>query len=146
MSLSLSGALTQPLVNNWTGLLVRPSKGLAHIQCLQPWLSSSSSAEAEEFPARVLQQIISCHLRCLGKYPSTAAGKHSCLYTYLKMYPISFLHMRKKRSTTVQNLHKTSSERQYCLLLIISKKGLLINIQYWWSFGTHNTAKCCIPT
>lgn len=36
----------------------------------QPQLSSSSSAAAEEFPARVLQQIVSHHLRCLCKYPS----------------------------------------------------------------------------
>ena len=40
----------------------------------QPQLSSSSSAAAEEFPARVLQQIVSHHLRCLGKYPSTVGG------------------------------------------------------------------------
>lgn len=45
---------------------------------LEPWterepprLGSGSSAAAEEFPARVLQQIISHHLRSLSKYPST---------------------------------------------------------------------------
>lgn len=40
----------------------------------QPRLGSGSSAAAEEFPVRVLQQIISHHLRSLGKYPSTATG------------------------------------------------------------------------
>lgn len=56
-----------------------PSEHWAERLQTQPQLSSSSSVKAEEFPARVLQQIVSHHLRCLCKYPSTAVRKHSSL-------------------------------------------------------------------
>lgn len=48
--------------------------GKPGIEREQPRLGSGSSAAAEEFPVRVLQQIISHHLRSLCKYPSTATG------------------------------------------------------------------------
>lgn len=108
-----------------------PSEHWAERLQTQPQLSSSSSVTAEEFPARVLQQIVSHHLRCLCKYPSTAVRKHST--------PSD----EKKRSTTVQKLQETLNERPYSLLLMIGKSlssFLLINTQYWWSFGTCNTA------
>lgn len=57
----------------------------------QPQLSSSSSAAAEEFPARVLQQIVSHHLRCLGKYPSTAGGSKGNTHQ-LSVGPSLWLH------------------------------------------------------
>lgn len=67
--------------------------------------------------------------------------------SYLLLVNLFFLfvfsQMRKKRSTTVQKLQETLNERPYSLLLMIGKSlssFLLINTEYWWSFGTCNTA------
>lgn len=110
----------------------------------QPQLSSSSSAAAEEFPARVLQQIVSHHLRCLGKYPSTAGGSKGnthqlsvgpslWLHPFLSLSLIYFLWTRfffffsdeKKRSTTVQNIQETVW--QFSLLLMIWKLLVILS-------------------
>lgn len=112
-----SGLSEEPPETVWHDVFRSPEQSVCSPQ---PQLSSSSSAAAEEFPARVLQQIVSHHLRCLGKYPSTVGGSThrlcvgppslslSLSLIYFLIYVFFSLSLslwdERKWSTTVQNI------------------------------------------
>lgn len=75
----------------------------------QPQISSSSSAAAEEFPAKVLQQIVSHPLRSLGKHPPAVgrrvhrASLNAAYLLSLSSLRLFFFSGEKRRSTDVRN-------------------------------------------
>lgn len=114
LSITPSSILTQHRPRQTSGLSAGPANCVAQ-HSSEPWmerlqkqpqLSLSSSAAAEEFPARVLQQIVSHRLRCLRKYPS------SC---------------RKKRREQTPAL--------WMHLLSLSVSYLLLVNMFWWETG-----------
>lgn len=131
-----------------------PSEHWAERLQTQPQLSSSSSVTAEEFPARVLQQIVCHHLRCLCKYPSTAVRKHSSLSAphpppphlwmspFLSLILIYFLwtcfflfvfsQMRKKKK---HHCTKTTGNIEWATVFFVAddrKKLVILSLNKYW--------------